>query len=185
MTIDNYKEFSEKYSSIQIELIPTKNIYGEFINIRDENKLYYHIYFNNKKEEIKRTFIIKDDNIEKIHIIIDYQVTSFENLFRGISCIESIDFKKFYRNNIDNMSCMFFGCKLKKLNLSNFITNNVVDMINMFFNCTSMKDLKVSNFNTDNVKYTSYMFSGCSNEIKMKFKSQIKNIPEYAFEDLN
>ena len=147
MTIDNYKEYLEKYSSIEIELMPAKNRYGKFINIQDEDKLYYHIYFNNNKEEIKRTYINEDDNVEKINIIIDYQVTSFEDLFSRITCIESINFKKFYRNNIDNMSFLFSWCKLKKLNLSNFITNNVVDMTNMFFNCSSLKELNVSNFN--------------------------------------
>ena len=39
-----------------------------------------------------------------IKIIINYQVKSFENLFRDCNCIESINFKKFYKNNINNMS---------------------------------------------------------------------------------
>ena len=44
-------------------------------------------------------------------------------------CIESINFKKFYRNNITDMSCMFRGCSsLKDLNLKNFNTNNVTNM---------------------------------------------------------
>ena len=46
--INNYKEFCELYSSIEIELILKKNIYGKFINIKDDDK-YYHIYFDNNK----------------------------------------------------------------------------------------------------------------------------------------
>ena len=57
------------------------------------------IYFNNNKDEIKRNFINKDEEI-KIIIIIDYQIKSFEKLFYDCECIESINFKKFYRNNI-------------------------------------------------------------------------------------
>ena len=49
ININDYKE----YSSIEIEIKPVNNKYGQFINIKDEDKLYYHIYFNNNKEEIK------------------------------------------------------------------------------------------------------------------------------------
>ena len=55
--INNYRENSEKYSSIEIEIIPIKNKYGKFIYFKnEEDKKYYHIYFNdNIEEEIKRT----------------------------------------------------------------------------------------------------------------------------------
>ena len=33
ININDYKEYSEKYSSIEIEIIPKENEYGEFINI--------------------------------------------------------------------------------------------------------------------------------------------------------
>ena len=47
LNIDDYKEYSEKYSSIEIEIKikVVKNKYGEFINIKDEDEKYYHIYF--------------------------------------------------------------------------------------------------------------------------------------------
>ena len=69
-----------------------------------------------------------------IKIIIDYQVESFERLFsNNYDFIESIYFKKFIRNNINNMSFMFYNCCcLTSLNLSNFNTNNVNDMRSMF-----------------------------------------------------
>ena len=54
LSIKNYKEYSETYSSIEIEIIPTKDKYGKFINIKKNDKLYYHIYFNDNKEEIKK-----------------------------------------------------------------------------------------------------------------------------------
>ena len=34
ININNYKDFSEKFSSIELEIIPIKYIYGRFINIK-------------------------------------------------------------------------------------------------------------------------------------------------------
>ena len=133
ISIQDYKEYSEIYSSIEIEIKPTNNKHGKFININNENENYYHIYFNDNKEEINRSYLNEKENVSKIKIIIDYQVKSFEKLFYNCECIEYIYFKKFHRNNINNMRSMFNGCSsLKKLNLSNFNTKNVTNMGNMF-----------------------------------------------------
>ena len=43
LNINDYKEYSEKYSSIEIEIKPVNNEFGIFININDEKK-YLHIY---------------------------------------------------------------------------------------------------------------------------------------------
>ena len=81
---DDYKEYSETYSSIEIEIEikPVVNKYDKIINFKREDEKYYHIYFNNDKEEIKRNYINKREEIETIKIIIDYQIKSFEGLFR-------------------------------------------------------------------------------------------------------
>ena len=94
INIYDYKEYSEKYSSIEIEIKIVNNKYGEFINIKKEDEKYYHIYFNNKLVEIKRNYINKDEKIKIIKIIIDYQVMTFEDLFSCCYCNESIYFKK-------------------------------------------------------------------------------------------
>ena len=99
INIKDYKEYSEIYTSIEIEIIPIENKYGKFINIEGDES-YYHIYFNDDKKEIKKYSINEDDTISKIKIIIDYQIKSFKNLFYYCDCIESINFKKFHRNNI-------------------------------------------------------------------------------------
>ena len=137
ININHYRKYSEKYSSIEIE-IEIKLIeieYGRFINIKDEDKEYYHIYYNdNKKELIKSTLLNKNDKDSKINIIINYQVESFYKLFENCECIESICFKKFFRNNITDMSSMFIGClSLKEINLNNFNTNNATNMSIMFY----------------------------------------------------
>ena len=69
--INDYKEYCE----IEIEIIPKKDKYGKFININENDKLYYHIYFNDNKKEIKNKYeIYEEDKVKKIKIIIDYQV---------------------------------------------------------------------------------------------------------------
>jgi len=161
ISIQDYKEYSE-YSSIEIHIKPVNNKYGRFININEDNKIYYHIYFNNSKEEIKRNYLNENEEINIIKIIIDYRIKSFEGLFKDCKCIEYIYFKKFYRNNIINMKSMFFECSsLKELNLSNFNTSKVKDMTGMFNGCSSLKELNLSSFNTNNVIYMQYMFFRC------------------------
>ena len=160
LSVNDYKEYCE----IEIEIIPKKGKYGKFININENDELYYHIYFNDNKEEIKNKYKInEEDKVTKIKIIIDYQVKSFKKLFFECECIESINFKKFYRNNITDMSYMFSKCSsLKELNLNNFNTNNVTNMESMFYYCSLLKELNLNNFNTNNVTDMSWMFRGCS-----------------------
>ena len=69
LNINNYKKFTE----IEIDIRPKINEYGVFINIPNkEDELYFHIFFNDNKEEIKRNYFNEKDNISKIKIIIDY-----------------------------------------------------------------------------------------------------------------
>ena len=170
LDVKDYKEYSETFTSIEIEIIPTKDKYGKFIKINENDKLYYHIYFNDDKEEIKNKYEIEEedgmikheyyideeDKVTKIKIIIDYQVKSFKKLFDDCKCIESINFKKFYRNNI-------------------------IDKSYMFYECSSLKELNINNFNTNNVTYMNEMFSGCSDDLRRKIKSENKNIKDEAF----
>ena len=170
ININHYKTYSEEYSPIEIDIIPTKGENGDFINIKKEDKEYFHIYFNdNKKEEIgegcwihPKNYLTGRDNPSKISIIIDHQIKSFSRLFDDCECIESIEFKKFYRNNITDMRCMFDGCSLKELNLSKFNTDNVINMYSMFRGCKKLKEIKgINKFNTNNVIDMCSMFKGC------------------------
>ena len=144
LTIKDYEKYSQLYSSIEIELKLVDNKYGDFINIPKNEIQYYHIYFDNATEEIKRNYLQKNEKVNMINIKIDYQVKSFKELFFNCKCISSINFKKFTRINITNMGGMFCACSsLKELNISNFNTNNVTDMSDMFKGCK----LNISNFN--------------------------------------
>ena len=212
ININNYKDFSEKFSSVELEIIPAQNKYGSFIKIKEEDKNYFHIYFNDNKEEVDKTKINEEDNVSKINIIINYQIESFYELFDYCTCIESINFKKFYRDNITNMNRMFCYCSsLKEINLSNFNTNKVTNMSYMFYECSSLKELNLSNFNTNKVTNMKGMFNGCialkelnlsnfntnkvtnmtgmfgrcAHELELKIRNQYKNFREKAFYDIN
>ena len=164
LNIKNYKECSELFTPIEIEIIPTEKKYGKFINIKyEKQKIYTHIYFNDSNKEIKKYYLKKEDKITKIKIIIDYQIKSFEFLFSNVDCIESIYFRRFKRININNMRCMLGKCSsLKKIDFSNFKTDNVEYMSYMFGKCSSLIEVNLSNINTQNVTTMSYMFEDCS-----------------------
>jgi surface protein len=51
----------------------------------------------------------------------------------------------------------------------------------MFAECSSLKELNLNNFNINNVTDMSFMFNGCSDDLKMKIKSENKNIKDEAF----
>ena len=52
ININHYKAYSEEYSSIELDIIPLKGKYDKFIYIKEEDKKYFHIYYNdNKKKE--------------------------------------------------------------------------------------------------------------------------------------
>ena len=205
-------DYSQLYLPIEIEIKPTINKYGKFINIKKDNEKYYHIYFDGKSKEINRYYLSAEEKVNKIKILIDHQVKSFKSMFSYCKLIKSIFFKNFYRTNITNMSFMFYECSsleeliipnfdtenvtdmsfmfcecssLKELNLNNFNTNNVTDMSEMFSECSSLKELNIDNFNTNNVTDMWHMFSRCLDELKLKIKSQFKNFKEEAFKNLN
>ena len=97
LTFNDYKEFSQLYSSIEIELKISDNKYGKFINIKDKEKEYYKIYFNNSNEDMKRNYLNQNEKVKIIKIIISHQVKSFKELFRECKYIYSIKFKKYIR----------------------------------------------------------------------------------------
>ena len=171
LDIKDYKEQFEKFSSIEIEIIPNKNQIGEFINMYDIED-YYHIYFNDRKKESHRNYLIKNDIVSNIRVVIDYQVKSFHKLFDNCSCVKSINFKRFNRNTINNMSYMFSKCSsLKEIIFSGFNTENVTNLSHMFDCCSSLKELDLSKFNTSNVTDMSYLFNECESLSKLNLNS--------------
>jgi len=178
----SYKDYS--YSQINIEIIPTKNRFGKFININKEDEKNYLIYFNNNKtEKIKQKYITEDDDVDKINIKINFKVTSLEGLFAWSECIESIIFRKFSDESlITNMRDMFFNCiTLKRIDLSQFTTNFVTNMSRMFYGCSSLEEINLSNFNTDKLTNVSGIFNGCSSLKKINLsKFNIQKVSDLS-----
>ena len=104
--IEHYKKYFKEHSSTELEIISVENEYGGFIYIqKQKDKKYYHIYFNNnKEEEIKRTYIGYNEKVSKINIIIDFNVTSFYHLFLDCKIIKYLNFKQMKINKIIDMS---------------------------------------------------------------------------------
>ena len=159
-------DYKNEYLKTEIEIFPKKyrgKKQIKIINIPNEvSKSHYHIYFNNNLTETKKTYFTGSDNISKIRIILDNEFNSFNGLFFYCRHIEKINFKKFNRKDIIDMSEMFSFCSiLKEINFNNFNTNNVKYMNSMFFKCVSLEKLDLSNFNTNNVTTMRRMFHYC------------------------
>ena len=81
------------YTQIEIEIIPKRiDNKNKYINFSNEKRAYYHIYFNDNKNEINRNYFTKFDNVKKIKIKIDACIKSFAKLFKNCKCIEKISF---------------------------------------------------------------------------------------------
>jgi len=195
-SLEDYKE----YNQIEIDLNPISDYCcnNKFINLNDNEKQYIHIFFNNNKKERNSYVLEEKTKIQKIKIKLDFELKSLKGLFKNCQCLKEINFIKFNRkdiidmsemfkgcknlnkinflnfktNNVNNMSYMFSGCSLlKELNLSNFITAKVTNMQNMFEGCSKLEILNILNFNTLNVIYMNDMFSECSSLQKLSLSN--------------
>ena len=72
LSINDYIEYSQLYSSIELELKPADYEYGKFINIKEEELEYYHIYFDYSNEEQINNYLKKNEKVKIIKIKIDY-----------------------------------------------------------------------------------------------------------------
>ena len=89
LNLNDYKEYSQLYTPIEMEIKFEEGKFGNFIKIPDKDKKYYHIYFDNSKEDIKRDFTKYNEKVKVVKIIIDYQVKSFlKNYLIGVKILE-------------------------------------------------------------------------------------------------
>ena len=188
LSLNDFKDYNQLYSSIKIELKLTdneKNKYRKFINISQSNKKYIHVYFDNSHKEINRNQLKRNEKVKTVQIVIDHQIKSLKDLFSYCDSINSICFKKFTRINITDMSFMFYECLLlEDINLSIFNTNNVTNMRFMFYGCLSLKELNLSNFDTQYVTNMNFMFNECSmlNELNLSnFKTNNAKSMRFMF----
>ena len=173
--IDVTKNDFRKYCQIEIELSlieieETKKM--KFINRKEEYLNLYHIYFENETKEKKRDYVTNKESIEKIKIIIEFEIKSLKELFSFCEDIKSIKFTKFNRGDITNMNSLFSNCtSLAEIDFEQFKTNNVTDMSYMFYNCSNLTSIDLSKFKTTNVTNMNNMFSWCNNLIELDLKN--------------
>ena len=164
-------DYKNEYYKIIIEIIPVEYSKGKIINVGKKYESYYHIYFNDIKKE-KRKKITKENKTEKITLIIDYEIKTLSKLFIDRIYIKKINFIKFNRQDITDISYMFSGCtSLEEINLSKINTNNVIYMNGLFSRCKSLKQLDISNLNTEKVIHMDQMFSGCKSLKKLNLSN--------------
>ena len=105
-------------------------------------------------------FIIENGN--NVTLIFNDEITSCENMFKGLSNIIEIDLSFFDFSKVKNMYSMFYGCtNLKKIKFGNINTSSVVNMSQLFFECKNLISIDLSNFDTSSVINMSRMFSTC------------------------
>ena len=168
-----------KYSQIEIEIKLIKNDDEQqdkrkklyFINEKLKHD-FYHVFFDDKREEIERNYVMAGENVKKIKIVIEMEIKSLKELFNDCDSIQSIKFTKFNRSDIIDMSSLFYNCIfLSEIDFKEFKTRNVIDMSHMFYNCSSLKNLDLSKFITNNVINMNNMFSWCESINKLNLSS--------------
>ena len=127
---DDYKNLHFK---IEIQLFPFENKKGNIINLTGKNMDSVQIFYNNNYQERKINLKIEKNETIIINIIIDKGIDSLEGLFRGIKCLKRINFIKFFRQDITNMSNLFKGSNIEIVEFSKINTDNVTNMSCMFY----------------------------------------------------
>ena len=155
------------YNQIEIEvgLLSDKKYNNSFkiINRDYTEKSFFHIYINNDTTKVNGQYGENIDKNCKIKVKIDFDKKSLKGLFKKCFYIEEINFIKFNRKDIIDISEMFYECKnLIKINFLNFKTDNVKDMSYLFYGCSSLSNINLSEFNTTNVSLMESMFEGCT-----------------------
>ena len=107
------------------------------------------------RQEINR--LGEDANLNHIDVS---EVTDMENLFKDTNFCGIIS--KWDVSKVENMNCMFKGCKDFNCDLSRWNVCNVTSMREMFNGCEKFNS-DISDWNVSKVEHMDGMFSGCTN----------------------
>lgn len=129
-----------------------------FVSSQFENFTYLYYTENG---EIK-SILFNDGNVDSPNVP-NYTISGKPVSYKCSQDTLKVVFKDFDTSAVTDMSYMFYGCNLTKLDLSSFNTSAVTDMSFMFYNCNRLTTLDLSNFNTSAVTNMSRMFLYCSN----------------------
>ena len=175
MNMDNNKQFIGTNGKITITYINDKKyinnffmrikIFGTYFVNNNRNKCT--IIYQGKNYDLNEEFIFyeSNDNLLEITLIGINNITDMSCMFEGSSLFKLDGISDLNTSNIIDMSYLFSGCSSLKIlpDISNWNTRNVTDLSYMFSGCKSLEYLPdISKWNTSNVKNMSNMFSGCS-----------------------
>ena len=135
----------------EINIIYDVNREEEYIrifgsNFVENNKNICKIIIDKKKSEITEKYNIKNNNNNKVKIILKGidNVTDLSYMFYGCSSLSSLpNISKWNTNSATDMSCIFYKCSsLSSLpDISKWNTNYVINMSHMFYECESLSSL--------------------------------------------
>ena len=103
-------------------------------------------------------------SIRAVKVVAGVKTSEYaENLFSGLSLVETMDLSGLDVSSATSMSSMFSGCSsLASLDASGWDTSSVTNMYFMFSGCSSLASLDVSGWDTSSVTRMDAMFGGCS-----------------------
>ena len=102
ITIEDYKT----YNQIEFEIKPNHNK-TITINRKEEFNSFMHIFIDDDKNDIKSLTIDSSSQINKLKIIIDFEIKSLKGFFKNSEYISELKCIKFNRKDIKDMSEMF------------------------------------------------------------------------------
>ena len=165
-------DYIEYYNKIIIDIFPVlqvNNCYNnKFINIPVGEESYYHIYFNNDKNETKLNYFSKD--LSNLFVYHHYNLNDFfdddkneEKLNDSYYFPKDITkIKVIIDSKIKSLNKLFYKCEgIEKINFIKFNRKDINNMSYMFYQCYSLKELNFNNIYTNNVTNMSYMFYHC------------------------
>ena len=159
---NGYERSKRQHKSMNMSRKIIFNTLYKELGVSDPNR--------DKKSDIKSKVDRCLSHWAKQEFIVSYKYTKKpgSNQYDGVE----INFIKYKRNDITDMSLMFYGCySLTNLDISKLNTENVKDMDLMFGNCKSLKNLNISNFNTEKVEKMNLLFQRCSSLEKLNLSN--------------
>ena len=140
----------------------------QFLEKKEFNKKIFEnnmeLYINDKKVEFNYKYQHKENKEIKVKFkFFKNNLNYMSYMFYDCSSLLSLDLSSFNTNEVTNMKYLLYGCSsLISIDLTSFNTNKVTNMSHMFDGCTSLKSLDLTSFNTNEVTDMSYMFNDCS-----------------------
>ena len=83
ISIEDYKKLLQ--IEIELEMLPQKTYEfdNDFINLKEKNQDYFHIYLNHSKDETKNKYCFeREEKVQPIKIVIDCEQNSLNALYK-------------------------------------------------------------------------------------------------------